>query len=173
MIHGGHCPPSPAHKVNYLEMQTERQEFKFEDENALETFVEANLDKLFEIQAIARQYRVNGEICDLLAVDKNRALTIIELKNTEDRYVVPQITRYYHSIYEEKPFSDRIDYSQSIRLIIISPILHRHNIVDIKYNQLDVEFIKFIVTKPKNRSEERRVGKECDIPCISRWSPYH
>ena len=22
-------------------------------------------------------------------------------------------------------------------------------------------------------SEERRVGKECDIPCRSRWSPYH
>ena len=25
----------------------------------------------------------------------------------------------------------------------------------------------------KKRSEERRVGKECDIPCRSRWSPYH
>ena len=25
----------------------------------------------------------------------------------------------------------------------------------------------------KGRSEERRVGKECDIPCRSRWSPYH
>ena len=25
----------------------------------------------------------------------------------------------------------------------------------------------------RNRSEERRVGKECDIPCRSRWSPYH
>ena len=24
-----------------------------------------------------------------------------------------------------------------------------------------------------NRSEERRVGKECIPPCISRWSPYH
>ena len=24
-----------------------------------------------------------------------------------------------------------------------------------------------------HRSEERRVGKECDIPCRSRWSPYH
>ena len=24
-----------------------------------------------------------------------------------------------------------------------------------------------------DRSEERRVGKECDIPCRSRWSPYH
>src|SRR3546814_20250687 len=23
------------------------------------------------------------------------------------------------------------------------------------------------------RSEERRVGKECVSPCISRWSPYH
>ena len=23
------------------------------------------------------------------------------------------------------------------------------------------------------RSEERRVGKECNLPCRSRWSPYH
>ena len=26
---------------------------------------------------------------------------------------------------------------------------------------------------PRERSEERRVGKECPIGCISRWSPYH
>ena len=25
----------------------------------------------------------------------------------------------------------------------------------------------------ENRSEERRVGKECCVECISRWSPYH
>ena len=25
----------------------------------------------------------------------------------------------------------------------------------------------------KGRSEERRVGKECSLPCRSRWSPYH
>ena len=24
-----------------------------------------------------------------------------------------------------------------------------------------------------HRSEERRVGKECFVPCRSRWSPYH
>ena len=24
-----------------------------------------------------------------------------------------------------------------------------------------------------NRSEERRVGKECSVTCRSRWSPYH
>src|SRR5881396_1858300 len=26
---------------------------------------------------------------------------------------------------------------------------------------------------PAYRSEERRVGKECFVPCRSRWSPYH
>src|SRR3546814_7393789 len=28
-------------------------------------------------------------------------------------------------------------------------------------------------TRPRRRSEERRVGKECVSPCRSRWSPYH
>src|SRR3546814_9179196 len=30
-----------------------------------------------------------------------------------------------------------------------------------------------IVTTPRERSEERRVGKECVSTCRSRWSPYH
>ena len=29
------------------------------------------------------------------------------------------------------------------------------------------------VMTPGDRSEERRVGKECYSPCRSRWSPYH
>ena len=29
------------------------------------------------------------------------------------------------------------------------------------------------VLKAVERSEERRVGKECSLPCRSRWSPYH
>ena len=29
------------------------------------------------------------------------------------------------------------------------------------------------LTKDFNRSEERRVGKECHSRCRSRWSPYH
>src|SRR3546814_15480408 len=27
--------------------------------------------------------------------------------------------------------------------------------------------------RERSRSEERRVGKECDSTCRSRWSPYH
>src|SRR3546814_11359575 len=30
-----------------------------------------------------------------------------------------------------------------------------------------------LVDQTKNRSEERRVGKECVSTCRSRWSPYH
>src|SRR3546814_7291750 len=29
------------------------------------------------------------------------------------------------------------------------------------------------VRRPRRRSEERRVGKECVSTCRSRWSPYH
>src|SRR3546814_18359724 len=29
------------------------------------------------------------------------------------------------------------------------------------------------ITSPQNRSEERRVGKECVSTCRSRWSRYH
>ena len=32
---------------------------------------------------------------------------------------------------------------------------------------------KWYLEKRSNRSEERRVGKECPLLCRSRWSPYH
>ena len=35
------------------------------------------------------------------------------------------------------------------------------------------EEIQMVVEKFKDRSEERRVGKECVFLCRSRWSPYH
>ena len=36
---------------------------------------------------------------------------------------------------------------------------------------LDKSFGTPLITN--DRSEERRVGKECSEPCRSRWSPYH
>ena len=35
-----------------------------------------------------------------------------------------------------------------------------------------MELLSFVALEPP-RSEERRVGKECNLPCRSRWSPYH
>src|SRR3546814_9824121 len=37
------------------------------------------------------------------------------------------------------------------------------------YNAVD----RWAQTQPEQRSEERRVGKECVSTCRSRWSPYH
>ena len=36
-----------------------------------------------------------------------------------------------------------------------------------------VLFMKKTLRKQVQRSEERRVGKECTSWCRSRWSPYH
>ena len=33
--------------------------------------------------------------------------------------------------------------------------------------------VKTFIKRVRERSEERRVGKECRIGCRSRWSPYH
>ena len=37
----------------------------------------------------------------------------------------------------------------------------------------DIVLISNDMNKITERSEERRVGKECTIQCRSRWSPYH
>src|SRR3546814_13364381 len=40
------------------------------------------------------------------------------------------------------------------------------------YRELDSSQWRMLVELPE-RSEERRVGKECVSTCRSRWSPYH
>src|SRR3546814_15781524 len=55
---------------------------------------------------------------------------------------------------------------------------HLNTILEVLYNQrtrfLEPNYELLYVTLRKQiRSEERRVGKECDSTCRSRWSPYH
>ena len=38
---------------------------------------------------------------------------------------------------------------------------------------LDIMAGDFVAVMGPSGSEERRVGKECSLPCRSRWSPYH
>src|SRR3546814_10552655 len=35
------------------------------------------------------------------------------------------------------------------------------------------DFVAHLIVADDDRSEERRVGKECVSTCRSRWSPYH
>jgi hypothetical protein len=81
-----------------------------------------------------------------------------------------------------------------VRVVIEEPLLNSNNIYTIQtllrfnsfifkeiYNILGIvpEFIstynsrKFAFPDLVQRSEERRVGKECNRWCRSRWSPYH
>ena len=119
------------------------ERWDFPSEAVLEDFAWANLPQLLGLIPFKRQYFINGQICDILALGENQQLVVLELKNTEDRYIVQQLTRYYHALLEEKPFSKEINYDQPIRLIAIAPSFHRDNFTDRKYNHLPIEFLQF------------------------------
>jgi RecB family endonuclease NucS len=120
---------------------------EFASEAALEDFVWDNLQHLFGLTPIARQHPAKGEFCDIIAVDSAKRLSILELKNTEDRYIVQQLTRYYDNLLDEKPFADKIDYNQPVELLAIAPSFHRHNHIDRKYNLLKIDFLQVAVTR--------------------------
>jgi len=121
--------------------------WRFSSEADLEDFVWNNLNKLFGLTPLKRQYIIQSDCCDILALSESGQLVIIELKNIEDRYVVQQLTRYYHSLVTEKPLADIVKYERPIRLIAIAPNFHRHNHIDQLYNKLSVEFFHFEITQ--------------------------
>lgn len=53
---------------------------------------------ILENQKFKCQYTVAGEICDILALGKSNNLVIIELKNNEDRYLIPQCVQRNASV---------------------------------------------------------------------------
>lgn len=117
----------------------------FASEAALEKFAWEHLQALLGLTPLKRQHNSNGEICDILAVSPDKALTIVELKNVEDRYLIQQLTRYYANLLAEKPFQSAIDYTQPVRLIGIAPTYHRHNLIDQAHSKLLIELLQFAV----------------------------
>lgn len=124
--------------------------WQFASENNLEDFVWSRLNSLLGLSGLKRQYRVYGDTCDILALDENSRLVILELKNVEDRYIVQQLTRYYHSLLDEKPFQQQVNYELPIRLIAVAPSFHYHNWIDKKYHQLSFEFMTFTLSQQQN-----------------------
>ncbi len=106
--------------VNFVNLRQTGSGWEFESEAALEDFLEENLLALFGLHPLKRQHYVNEQFGDIVAVGDNNNLVILELKNTEDRYVVQQLTRYYDGLLEQQAFSDQVDYSQPVRLVAIA-----------------------------------------------------
>ena len=85
----------------------------------------------------------------------------------ESKYLAIQ---YYH---EEKDWSIRWMCRQlGISKAAYYKWLHRVVPGTERENLLLAELIREY-DEQYNRSEERRVGKECRLVCRSRWSPYH
>ena len=121
--------------------------WKFASEAALENFIWGNLPQMFGVTPLKQQHIANGEICDILAVDSDRGLVVLELKNVEDRYLIQQLTRYYANLLVEKPFQAEVDYSRPVRLIAIAPTYHRHNLIDKTHSTLHFELLQFSVVR--------------------------
>lgn len=129
--------------LSFTTLRKTEQGWEFENEAALENFVWTNLEHLLKLTPLKQQYSVKGERCDILAVDKNKRLVVLELKNLEDRYIVQQLTRYCDNLQEEKPVDIEVDYALPIRLVAVAPRFHRHNFIDKKHHKLDFEFLLF------------------------------
>jgi len=56
---------------------------------------------------------------------------------------VQQISRYYRAIREARPFAEKVDYGQPLRLMAIAPNFHRHNWIDHEHSTLAFEFCQF------------------------------
>ncbi len=124
--------------------------WKFESEESLEDFIEKHLEQLLGLKVVARQYSVNDQRCDIIAVDSQKNLFIIELKNTEDRYIIQQLTRYYHGLLETKPLTELVDYNQPVKLLAIKPKFHKDNFIDRLYHTLSFQFYQFSLNVIKN-----------------------
>lgn len=143
--------------------------WQFANEAVLEDFVWDNLEDLIGWKPLRRQHHVDGNYCDILAIGKNRQLVVIELKNAEDRYVIQQLTRYYHALLQKKPYEEQIDYKLRIVLTVISPIFHKNNLVDRQYHNLKFDLFKFSIignSEPRFRLQklESTCIYELDIP---------
>ncbi len=145
----------------------------FAEERFLEDFIWDNLENNLDLTPLNRQFAIKGDYCDILAKTKNNQLVVLELKNCEDRYVIHQLTRYYHSLALEQPFKDSINYNLPIKLIVIAPDFHRHNFVDRHYNKLEFEFIRFSVFEKSKKfylrfhlSDRQEINATEPIPFI-------
>lgn len=124
--------------------------WRFDSEKALKDFVYDNLNSLLGMTPLQRQYYVNSEVGDILAIDHNKRLVVLELKNSENECIVQQLTRYYATLREEKTELPKVNSRHPIRLIAITPRFHKHNLIDRQYSKLGFEFLEFELVQEIN-----------------------
>jgi RecB family endonuclease NucS len=125
--------------------------WNFKSETELENFIWFNLTRLFKLIPLERQYYAEGLYCDLLAVATNQQLVILELKISQDRYIVQQLTRYFHYLKNSHHLNNVVDFELPVKLIGIMPNIHQDNLIDIQYHRLDFELYEYQIEALENK----------------------
>ena len=123
--------------------------WQFSTESDLEEVIWHNLPALLNLRPLRRQFSISGKLCDILAIDASNQLVIIELKNTEDRYVVQQLVRYHDAISSAEVLPFEVATSEP-RLIAIAPSFHADTLTDCRYCTLKIALITFTLQLSKN-----------------------
>ena len=103
-------------------------------------------------------YRYDGTECAKPYKLPSKAMQQLKQLVNERKFLVEQRTNFMNRMQMFETKEDSAMYESYIKKL-------NHDIE--KIDQEECELMS------KERSEERRVGKECSEPCRSRWSPYH
>ena len=130
--------------IRYQLIQANGQ-WRFVNESELENFVWDNLQTALGLTPLKRQFSLGGQFIDILAVDEEQNLAVVDLKNTEDRHIVKQLTRYFDLIVSSNELFPEFPNPKRIRLIGILPNIHPLHELDCKYHNLEFELLEFFV----------------------------
>lgn len=143
-------------------------EIRFASEMELENYIEENFQLIFpDLDLVKRQFSIKMQRTDLLCSTKlDQQPVIVELKNEEDRGLVPQLIRYRKILLIEKPFAEKINYSLPVKLIAVTPKFHEDNYTDKEASKFedDICFMQFSLKNTNNSGEFQLRGKSYDIP---------
>src|SRR3546814_20713864 len=84
-----------------------------------------------------------------------------------------EMMSYYIATTLQVPHQEAIEHTEAALKEEGFGIISRIDIQDALKTKIGVDFRPYTILGACNRSEERRVGKECVSTCRSRWSPYH
>lgn len=142
--------------------------WNFKSEIELENFVWFNLEKLFNLVPIKKQYHIEGLYCDIIAKTHSDQLVVIELKIVQDRYIVQQLTRYFDYLKNHRTLVNLIDFDLPVKLIGILPSIHSDNLIDIKYHCLVFELYQYHIKLDQDKFyfECTHALNQTKLPCL-------
>src|SRR3546814_12248460 len=111
-----------------------------------------------------------GKKWDIPGCDRNplEVVKLPQVNNLIERYLTAEETVRLKRAVEESP---NPQLKNIIGLLLLTGCRKRE-LLDATWDHFDLDRLNWRIPMTK-RSEARRVGKECDSTCRSRWSPYH